>query len=213
LDLEKTFAGVRPLADTLWSRLSVLRATFERPRILFTSTQAESGTTLMTAATALGLARNLRRDVRVVETRFERPGMADYFEIPRGPGLSDVLDHRATLDQSLQRLASCPDLGIIPAGSPRAVIPGEFATGEVCDLLGSISGGADFTLFDAAPIQSDVETRMLLEHVDGVVFVVRARSAHTKALRESADIVERAGLPVFGCVLNRYKSDVPFGLE
>jgi len=213
LDLEKIFADVRPLADTLWSRLSVLRSSLNRPRILFTSTEAEAGTTLMVAATALGLARNLRQDVRVVETRFERPGLADYFEIPRGPGLSDVLDHRATLDQSLQRLASCPDLGIIPAGSPRSVIPGEFATGEVRDLLGSISGGADFTLFDAAPIASEVETRMLLEHVDGVVFVVRARSARTQSLRESVDIVERAGLPVFGAVLNRHKPDVPFGLE
>ena len=117
MDLEKTFSGVRPLADTLWTRLSVLRATFERPRILFTSTQAESGTTLMTAATALGLARNLRRDVRVVETRFERPAMADYFE--RLKDASSIDNYLAGTTHRPKRTTTQPGGG---SSEPRAVI-------------------------------------------------------------------------------------------
>jgi Mrp family chromosome partitioning ATPase len=212
-DLEKTFADVRPLADKLWGKLTSLRRTLERPRILFTATEHEAGTTLVTAATALGIARNLRVEARLVETTFARPGLADYLEIPRGPGLSDVLDHRATLDQSLQRLSSCPNLGVIPAGSPRDFLPGEFATGEMRELLASVSAGATFTLIDAPPLQNRAGARLLLEYVDGVVLVVRARSSRITGVKEAIEIVEQAELPVFGCVLNRYRSDVPFGLD
>ena len=212
-NLEKIFADVRPLADKLWGKLASLRSSVERPRILFTSPEPESGNTLVTAATALGVARNLRVEVRLVETSFERPALADYLEIPRGPGLSDVLDHRATLDQSLQRISSCPNLGVIPAGSPRPVLPGEFATAEVRELFASVSAGATFTFVDAAPIQSRAGTRLLFDHVDGVVIVVRARSSRLDGVEEISEVAEQAGLPIFGCVLNRYRSDVPFGLE
>lgn len=212
-DLEKAFAEVRPLADKLWGKLTAIRRKLDRPRILFTSIEPDAGTTLVTAATALGIARNLRVEVRLLEANLARPGLADYFEIPRGPGLSDVLDHRATLNQALQRLSSCPNLGVIPAGSPRSVLPGEFATDEMRELVSEVSAGAAFTLIDGAPIQTRQGTRLLLDYVDGVVLVVRARSTRVSGVKEAMEIVEQSGLPLFGCVLNRYRSDVPFGLD
>lgn len=212
-ELEKILEDVRPLADRLWGQLAVLRREYDRPRIMVAGAEPGVGNTLVCAATALGLARNLRQEVRLIETNLARPGLADLLEVPRGPGLSDVLDHRATLDQAFQRLTSCPDLGVIAAGSPRSVLPGEFATEEVRTLLAEASAGADFTILDAAPIPSREGSRLLLDAVDGIVLVVRARSSRIEGVREAMEIAETAGVPIIGSVLNRYKSDVPFGLD
>ena len=210
MTMEQAIANVRPLADTIWASLVPLRGEYARPRLLFVGAEPRAGTTLICAATAIGLARHLSTEISLVEATLQRPAVADYLGVPRGPGLSDVLDRRSTLEQARQRHPKYHDLLIIPAGSPRPPIPGEFATEEGRAILREITSRGSFVLFDAPPLQSHAETRLLLEHVDAVVLVLRARSTRSSAVKEVQRILGTTGTPIVGTVLNRYKSDMPF---
>ncbi len=208
--MEKVIAGIRPLADTIWTNLVPLRAEYECPRILFVGTESGAGTTVVSAATAIGLARHLRTEVVLAETTLQRPALADYLGIASTPGLSDVLDRRARLTQAIQHHPGHPQLVVITAGSPRPSVPGEFAAQDGRELLREISSSGSFVIFDAPPLHTHPETRLLLEHIDGVVLVVRARSSRKAEVEETLKILQASGKRVIGSVLNRFRSDMPF---
>ncbi len=67
-------------------------------------------------------------------------------------------------------------------------------------------------IIDAPPLIDHPESRILLEYVDGVVLVLRARSSESDAAQKTLRFLEEAGVPVLGSVLNRFKSDMPFGM-
>jgi Mrp family chromosome partitioning ATPase len=67
----------------------------------------------------------------------------------------------------------------------------------------------DFLLFDAPPIHLQPEVRPLLWEVDQAVVVLEAgktRKDDAKALLEALAI---AHVEVLGCVLNRYRAELP----
>ena len=211
--LQDAIADVQPLAETIWSNLSALSQGRDRTRILFTSTEERAGTTLITAATALGLARNTRSEVTVVEAHLDRPALDTYLGIEGAPGLSDLLVGQAGLEDCVHSVPGSASLGAIPGGTPRQAIAGEFAAEGAQDMLEAIAERTPFVLFDAPPLLDHAETRALLRHVDGVVLVLRARASRKSAARRAIERVEEAGVEVIGSVLNRFKSELPFGAD
>ena len=104
-------------------------------------------------------------------------------------------------------------LQVIPGGTTHRVAAGEFVAPEARELLDAVTAHSSIVLVDAPPLLEYPETRALLRHVDGVVLVLRSRSARKAAVRRAMERIEEAGVEVVGSVLNRFKSDVPFNLE
>jgi Mrp family chromosome partitioning ATPase len=208
--LQQAIEEVQPLAETIWSNVAALTSGGERARILFTGTEGGCGTTLVAAATALGLARNTRSEVTLVETHLARPAMASYLGVEPAPGLSDLLVGLTSLEKCLRPVPGCPGLSAIPGGTPRQVIPGEFAAPGAQEMIDLINERSRYVLYDAPPLLEHAESRALLRHVDGVVLVLRARSSRKSALRRTIERIEEAGVEVLGSVLNRFRSDMPF---
>ena len=204
---------IRPLAETIWSSLVGLRAEDGKARILFTGTEESCGTTLVTASCGLGLARNTRSEVVLVESHLRRPAMASFFGIDPAPGLSDLLVGQASLEEVRRQVPGCAGLTVISAGTPRLAVVGEFAADGAREMLDAIAGSARYVLFDAPPIVDHSESRALLGHVDGAVLVLRARSSRRSDARRAIELVEAAGVEVLGSVLNRFKPELPFGVE
>jgi Mrp family chromosome partitioning ATPase len=209
--LQQAIEDVQPLAETIWSNLAALTPEGERARILFTSTEERAGTTLITAATALGLARNTRAQVTVVEAHLARPAMAGYLGIEPVPGLSDLLVGQSSLEQTTRDVPGCSGLTAIPGGTPRHVIAGEFAADGAREMLELIAARDRYVFFDAPPLLGHAEARALLQHVDGVVLVLRARASRKSVARRTIERIEESGVQLLGSVLNRFKSELPFG--
>lgn len=208
--LLKAIDDVRPLSETVWSSLVGLQGERGNARFLFTSTEDHAGTTLVTASCGLGIARNTRNEVLLVEAHLRRPAMATYFGVDPVPGLSDLLVGQATLDEVRRSVQGCPGLTVIPGGTPRHIIAGEFAAEGARDMLDSIAGSSRYVLFDGPPLLRHSETRAILSHVDGAVLVLRARSSRKSEARRTVEVIETAGVEVLGSVLNRFKSELPF---
>lgn len=209
--MNKLLARLNPLVDPIWTEISRLTFANGPGRILFTSTERGAGTTAIAAATALGLARNLRVNVGIVETNLSSPALANYLGIPSEIGLSDVLDGRVTVEQATRRIETVgePHLHVLSAGSARLAQAGEFATELAKNAFAKLAAPCKFVIYDAPPLFDRAETRVLLRQVDAAVLLLRAghtrREEAQRALREMQD----NGVQVIGTVLNRVPKSSP----
>lgn len=217
IPLDDAISKVQSIADSLWVNLSQAPGEREQARIrvrryMFVGVEPGAGTTVLAAATAMGLARNLRLEVSLVETNVAEPALAGYLNVSGTPGLSDAMDGHASLDECTRAIPACPGLHVIPAGTRRRRVPGEFATDSSRSLFQRLTSRGRYVIIDAPPLIDHPESRILLEYVDGVVLVLRARSSQSDAAQKTLRFLEEAGVPVLGSVLNRFKSDMPFGM-
>ena len=201
---------LEPLIDPVWTQIASISQGRAHTRVLCTSPSRKAGTSLITAATAAALARNLRSQVLVVETNLRQPGLAGFVGVDGLPGFSDMLLGHATLESVTREVPGVPGLFVIPAGSPRAAIPGEFATKAAQDLFRSLATRCRFVLFDAPPLLENRDARSLLTFSDSVLLVLRARDTAKDATTGLVELVKKSGVPLLGTVLNRHVSEFDF---
>jgi Mrp family chromosome partitioning ATPase len=210
--LESAIERVQGVADTVQARLSRIADASGRTCILFTSAEPKAGTTLMAASTAMALARNLRIPVHLVEANVERPTLASFFDLPGAPGLSDLLDGRCTVEDCRQLVHTTRGLTITGGGKARRSIPGELADEAGMSALDGLLSQGKLVIIDCPPLFAHAYARPLLARADGVVLILRARSTPRAAAEQTVKMLEESGVPILGSLLNRFKSDMPFGL-
>ncbi len=202
--------SVRPLADTIWSNVLPLRKGPEPLRIMVTSVEDRSGNTLISTACALGLARNTRQSVVLLEANLRRPAVAGLLGLEPDPGLAEWLSGDLDLESCLLEWPHCPNLTVLPAGGPREPVPGELNEPHVQDALNGLFERGSFVVVDAPPLLESGASRALLDHVDGVVLVLDAGASAKRAAQQTIETVENAGVVVYGSVLNRFRNPLPF---
>ena len=207
--LQQAIEAVQPLAEDLWTKVAAAHPRNEVSRILFTAPERASGTTVLAASCAMGLARNLRQETTVVETNLMRPALATYLGLPGMPGMSDLLVGRAQLSEARFQVPGTPSLYGLPAGSARPAVPGEFADDRARNLIEGITKMGRHVLLDAPPITEHSEVLSLLTYVDSVVLVVRAGATKKSSTQKAAKIIQDSGVPLLGTILNRFRSDDP----
>lgn len=214
LQLEQALEAVQPALDGIWSRFARARGRGEGApqRLLFTSPDHGAGTTTLAIATALGLTRNMRQDVCLVEANCFSPAMADYLRLPATPGMTDVLDGKADLEKAV-RNSLVHGLYVLSAGSFRRPLPGELASPEVHDVLAEVARSGKHLVIDGPPLLDHPESRALFEFVDRAVLVLRARDTKQRRAEAAVRVLRESGVEIVGTVLNRFRSDLPFGLE
>lgn len=196
------------VAEVVWAIVSRFDHASGPVRLLITSAEARAGTTTIAAATAIALARHQQAPVCLVETSVERPAVARYLGL-RAAGLTDLLDGRAQLDALLQSPLGCPRLHVLPAGTPRAAVAGEFTTERWRAILESIGESHHYVVIDAPPVLDHVESRLLLQQSDGAFLVLHAQSTRRDAAERAHRILLEAGVPALGAVFNAYRPGRP----
>lgn len=208
--VHEALSQLEPLVDAVWTQIAAQAQGRAHTRVLVTSPSGKAGTSLITAATAAALARNLRSQVLVVETHMRQPGLAGFCGIEGMPGFSDLLLGHAGLEDVTREVPGVAGLFVIPAGTPRAAIPGEFAARQTQDLFRSLTTRCRFVLFDAPPLLEHREARSLLTFSDYVLLVLRARESSKADTSALVDLVAKSNVPLLGTVLNRHISELSF---
>jgi len=194
------------IADIVWGTVTRLASARVQTSVLFTAAEKSAGTSVLASATAIGLAQHQRVPVCLLETNVRRPALAGYLGLER-TGLSDVLDGRAELEDCLQVPRGCPGLFVLPAGTPRDPVSGEFTTDRLISILARLEERCHYLVLDAAPLLENVESRLLLRHADGVMLVLRARATRLSDAERAHDVLVESGTPILGSIFNAYKSD------
>jgi Mrp family chromosome partitioning ATPase len=191
------------MVDIVWAIRARVDLGRDPVRVLFASVERRSGNSVLAAATAIALVRHARVPVCLVEANIEHPSLASYLGL-RNVGLSDVLDGRCELEDCLQSPHGCPGLYVLPAGTPRKPVSGEFATERMRSMLAMLGALCRYVVLDAPCILDHLESRVLLQHVDGALLVLRAGSTRADAAARAHRILLDSGAPLLGSIFNAY---------
>lgn len=167
--------------------------------VTVTSAVGGEGKTSTVLNLAFAIAQSKEKRVLVVDGDLRRPNIALYLGIRPTVGFTEILNGENDIFSSIFRLEG-QDLYVLPV-SRESNHPTELLSSERLEtMLAQVREYFDFILIDSPPIMPFADSRLLANHSDAVIMVVRAGMA-------TYDTVERAidSLPqgrVLGIVLN-----------
>ena len=183
----------------------------ERPiRVIqVTSPQVSEGKSTATANLAVALARAGQR-VIVVCCDLRRPRVHDFFDLPRGLGLTSVLVGDVPLDRALQRFeveGDDLDLEILASG-PLPPNPSELLASErFTQILDAVKARADIVVIDSPPLLPVFDAAVLTASVDATIVVARPGRTTRKSLGKALAVLRRVNAPLVGILLNGVRQE------
>ena len=168
------------------------------------------------------LARSLAAEgwrVTAVDGDLRRPTLHDQFDVPREPGLGDLL-RSGGLDKDPDRTAfqvssSASEPG--GRGELRALTAGpfiedsveRFSSARMAEIVEQLKEHNDFVIIDSPPALAVVDPVVLARYSDGVMIVIDSRKTKRRDARRAVQTMRAIGTPVLGMVYNR--SEAPVG--
>ena len=179
--------------------------------MLVSSTEAGEGKTLTIVNLAVSLALSGARVV-LVDADVRRPKCHKTLNVPRHPGLTDVLAGQCDLAKALNRSPLFGDGGyrlpndhalhILPAGttSPN---PAELLGSKAMDnVLNKLKEQFEFVLVDSPPILRVTDGVVLATKTDGVLFVVKGGEWSHDIIQRAVSQLDNVRANTLGVVLN-----------
>lgn len=188
--------------------------------LMVVSTEAEEGTTAVTANLAAAFALAGKR-VTAVSADSDRPQLRELLtrrtgavsrrRVLKGSGIRVRGDAAASLPKGGSPAAGVQATGsggieVVEAG-PLAGSPSQSNGSEAMErLLESRRGRADLVLVDAPPVLGASDGLGLAPMVDGLLLVATAGRTRRRALAEARLELERVRANVVGCILNNFEA-------
>jgi len=167
--------------------------------ILVTSATRGDGKSLTCMNLAISLATDLSKRILVIDSDMRRPTVHRLVRVSRLNGLSNILEGKAELDDCAVN-SKIPRLAVLPAG-PTPRNPLTLLTGKrFLELIEYARASYDLVLIDSPPLLPVVDTRILREMADMLVFVVRADATPPQAAVRSLQSLRGVAGVVFNGV-------------
>ncbi len=172
--------------------------------LLITSAQPHEGKT--TLAVCLARMRGLsgKRTV-IVETDLRRPTVHRKLEVPRTPGLVDLLSGEAQLEDVLHR-DERSGAYVIPAGKVTTDPAELLASVRMRNLLDELAQQFELVILDSPPVVAVSDPRLLAPQVDATILVVRWAQTPRDVAGLAAKQIEESGGRLIGVVLTMVNS-------
>jgi capsular exopolysaccharide synthesis family protein len=207
-DFAESFRGLR-------ANLQYLAVQWPLKTILVSSPQAAQGKTTVCASLATAIAQG-GKSVVLIEADLRRPRLAETFGLPRlRPGLTSVLVGHSQLGKATTEIPLPPTPGHAKGQTPTiTVLPSGPLPPNPSELVGSprmrrlVDGLADLydtVILDSPPLLPVADSLALAKLVDGVIIVVRAKTATRDDATAVRSLAERLGIHIVGVVV----TDVP----
>jgi capsular exopolysaccharide synthesis family protein len=167
--------------------------------VLVTSPGRADGKSLTVANLGLTMAQEYQQRICVVDANFRSPQQHRLFGLPEGPGLSDVLVGRASLEESLTALEE-HHITVLPVGTASAHPAELLGTTTMRRTLETLRSQFDRVVIDAPAITPLADVGILTPLVDCVILVVRAGVTSKPAIHDAVAAIDAGKL--LGVVLN-----------
>jgi succinoglycan biosynthesis transport protein ExoP len=186
-------------------RTTILREARENDlrSVVFASGMPGSGSTSIVCNLAINAA---LIDVRVllIDANLRRPRVHKVFDLEEGPGLSEVLKGKATLDEVV-RPTGVEHLSVLQAGLDRENAFERFNTETMLALRTAVRERYDLILLDAPPTIVSGDALTIATKVDASVLVVRAYSENRGLVAKVRNQLDDAHARFLGVVVNAIK--------
>ena len=176
--------------------------------IMFTGTGIGDGCSTSAINFAAALVLEYKRKVLLIDADLRNPVVHESFNIPRSPGLSDILDRKADFSRAIHEIAS-KSLYVLTCGTKPRLVSGLFENSEFENLLTEARQSMDYVVLDTPPVGIYPESRAISSRVDGSVLVIYSGRTRRQVALRAKQLLERSGAPVMGVLLNRRKYYIP----
>lgn len=191
--------------------LTLLNVDTPKRTLVIAGVQASDGSSAIAADLALYLAQQGNKTL-LVDANLDHPSQAQRFGIEQGSGITEAVvafseASRASRQQSLKPyLHTVPGVGvakltIMPAGEPppdaTAVMKSQ-TMGQLLRML--LADTYETVIFDAPPVLTSLDARILAANMGGVVLVIKPLRTHTRHITHAMALLHAAQVRVLGGV-------------
>lgn len=184
-------------------RNSIKYASLDRAlrSIIVTSTMEKEGKSFFVANLAISAA-NEGKKILVVDVDLRRPMINNYFNLPRGVGLTNYLLGDVEL-KDIQLKTDIDGLHVITTG-PIPPDPGKLVEShKLRDLIKDMEQVYDLVIVDTPPVMAASDCIVLGGYVDGGIIVVQSGRLRNSHFHDVIDSFKRANINILGVVLNQ----------
>jgi protein-tyrosine kinase len=178
------------------------RGNRETRGLVFTSPRRRDGRSTIASNYAVVTA-FVQRPVLIVDADLRNPGLHEIFDLPREPGLVDVLREELDASQVAHRFSSLGGLQVLTAGSPLPS-PGDVsASGAMWALLQQAYEDYEAVVLDSPAVLSAADVSGLASHPETDVVMVVDRSDKRRHVVSALRTLALTEANVLGIVVNR----------
>jgi capsular exopolysaccharide synthesis family protein len=168
--------------------------------VMVTSALGGEGKTLLSGHLSASLARAGFKTL-LIDGDLRRPTLHKLFNLELQPGLSEVLRGEADLLGATQQ-TPVPGLSVIPAGHLDAQSAQAMAQGELRNLFQQLKQQYDFVIVDSAPVLPVVDSQLIGQHVDGVLFSILRDVSRLPSVYAAYEKLSMLRIRILGAVVN-----------
>jgi capsular exopolysaccharide synthesis family protein len=174
--------------------------------IMVTSACGGEGKTSVATQLAASLARAWRKTL-LVDGDLRNPAAQHIFEVPREPGLSEILRGEVTVEDAI-RPAPVSRLWVLPAGQWDQSALEALAQDNVATLFEQLRSQYDFVVVDSCPVLPVADALLLGQHVDGVLFSILRDVSRAPEVYAAHQRLAALGARTLGAVVIGMSSDL-----
>jgi capsular exopolysaccharide synthesis family protein len=138
----------------------------------------------------------------LIDADLRRPTQHHLLNISKTPGLADLLQSKATLDQCTSRNI-IPNLDFIPCGNNHAFTLSLFYADRLKEILADLRTRYDRIVFDAPPIIGVSDASVITSLTDNVLLLIQYRRNPLSMVVRAQQIITSLDKEILGAVLNR----------
>lgn len=170
--------------------------------IVITSANPSEGKSLISSSLAVALS-EINQRVALIDADMRRPRQHETFNLPNERGLSTLLKEKEDRrDLTALQQTDLPGLRVLASGPPQANASNLLHSPRLGELIRALRYEFDTIIIDTPPMLHLADARVLGQHCDAVILVVRAGKTTRDAALAAMRKFREDGTPVLGTVLN-----------
>jgi capsular exopolysaccharide synthesis family protein len=196
---------------SLRTNIAFARAHHDLRTIVLTSPGPGDGKSTVACNLATIFAQQGQRTL-LIDADLRRAVVNETFDVPRSPGLSDLLVGNARLAQVVKAV-DVPNLFLLPSGQFPPNPSELLGSPAMRDVLEEANAGYDMIVIDSPPVLAVTDSSVISSVVDGTIVVVRVGKTARDAVRRGVAQLRVVNGRVLGAVLNDvdFRSGVYYG--
>ncbi len=172
--------------------------------IVITSSVEQEGKSFFTANLAVSVA-NEGKKVIIIDGDMRRPGISNYFNLPKGLGLTNYMVGDTEL-KDIQLKTDVEGLSIIPTG-PIPTDPGKLIeSNKMHNLIKDMVTIYDLVIIDTPPVLVASDAIIFGGWTDGSIMIIQSGKASRRHFSDILELIKKANINLIGVVLNKVVS-------
>jgi capsular exopolysaccharide synthesis family protein len=167
--------------------------------VMVTSAVGSEGKTSLCSYLAPSLARSGLRTL-LIDADFRSPSLHRIFDLPLGPGLSELLRGEVDSAQVIGTTA-VEHLKVITAGTCDRQTLSLLAQGRVGSHFAQFKEQFDFVIVDSSPVLPVADAAIVAQQVDAVLFSIFREVSRKTQVTAAAQRLQCLGVPILGAVV------------